>query len=1400
MLVCALCLYPATPGWGVRCGCVCLDSGFGCAPPLLAGALGCVCASVRAPIVPRHSWLGCAVWVRVLWLWFRLHPATPGWGVGVCVCLCAHSACTMPLVAWLCGMGACARARVSAAPRHSWLVCWGVCVCLCARSACTPPLPAGVWGLGGCAWALVSAAPRHSWLGCWGVCVLGARSTCAPPLLAGVCGVDVGVWAWVMAAPRLSWLGYWGVRVCVRTSLVPRHSWLGCWGVCVCLCACSSCTPPLLAGVCGVGACAWARVSAAPRNSWLGCWDVCVLVWAPRLYPATPGWVVRCGCACLGSGLGCAPPLLAGVFGCVCVFVCLLRLYPAIPGWGVRCGCACFGSGFSCAPPLLAGASGCVRVCVLSLLVPRHSWLGCVVWVCLLGLRFRLRPATPGWGVGVCVCLCGRSTCAPPLLAGVCGVGVRAWARVSAAPRHSWLGCWGVCVCLCACSSCTPPLLAGVRGVGGCAWALVSAPPRHSWQGCWGVCVCLCACSTCTPPLLAGVCGVGVRAWGRVSAAPHHSWLGHRGVCVFVCTLRLYPATPGWAVWCGCVCLGSGFGCTPPLLAGVSGCVCACVRALLVLRHSWLGFLVCGFGVAWHLSLCRGLLRVVRAARVCGTRLPLVLGTCPCVLVVAGCVPLWRAWWPRSGAPRLVRSGLSRCSGRLSRRRGAVPHPGGARYWVAARGTRRPAENRALCACRWPLPWLGSWARSASYPFGAPRCGCPWRVPQASVLGCVRCDGWRVWTRSLTRPVSRTVRLSKGDSAGAPGLFRVDADTAPFRVGESHARVPCVCACVCPSWPGWVGWPPGRVVVRLTFFCGLSCCALCLLGPLRAGVALFLFFLFVRPGCLRRSLFSGPGCPLLVSCPPLLLRPLFFFPLCAPVVSGVPCFPARGALGLGVFLSTPPPPLFFFLLFLALLVPPPLAFFFAFPSLCAPVVPCVPVFSDPGCLGPWRLLVSPSPPIFLFFSAFPLSCFCSSRGFFFSLCAPPLSLAFRVFRPGVPWALASSCLPLPPLFLLFFCFSSLLLFLLPLAFFFAFFSLCAPVVSCVPCFPARGALSLGVSLSPPPFFASPRSFFSSSPGSFFCAPVVSGVPCAQAWGALGLGALLLPPPPPFCFFLPVCFLLFVFFSSSVPCWWCGAGLVCVSWAVGCAGVCFGGAVPVVALCAVLSRPSGAGWCCVVLPVVFGCLLLGLAVLRCLLVGPGVVFRWCCPCLAAWLPVVWCGVSWCSAALCCVLWRCAVVWWCAVVLCCLFASWPVRVVCFLPLASVVCVLGSCAVWSLSSAPCAVLCCAVLVPLCCAVRVVCAVSGAWCCWFRVSLCVFGGPLVALVAPRCCLVVCVGLGVPVWPRLPSLGVFPVVSCSPVLCPVALCCRVVLCCGALCFSFPSFFALLVALIVCFP
>ena len=553
----------ATPGWGVGV-CVC----FG-----------------PVPLVPRHSWLGCAAWVCVVGLGFRLRPATPGWDVGVCVCLCARSACTPPLLAGVCGVGVCVSALVSAAPRLSWLGCRGLCVLVCML----PLYPASPGGGVRC--------------GC--VC-LGWGFGCAPPLLAGVFG-------------------------------------------CVCLCACSPYTPPLLAGVCGVGVCVWVRVSTAPRHSWLGCWGVCVLVFALRLYPATPGWGVRCGCGCLGSGFGCAPPLLAGVCGVgvcvcawvlaaahhswrgwwhVCVLVCVLPLYPATPGWGVRCGCGCLSSGFGCTPPLLAGVLGCACLCARSscsppLLagvcgvgvcawarvsvaprrswlgcwgvpvgvrappVPRHSWLGRAAWVCVFEFGFRLRPTTPGWGVGVFVCWCGRSPCTPPLLAGVCGVGVCVWVRVSAAPRHSWLGCRGLCVLVCALRlhpatpgwgvrrwcvcfgsgfGCAPPLLAGLSGIV-CAGVHAPLVPRLSWLGC-AVWVC--------------VFGLGFRL------RPATPGWGVR-VCVFVCVLPLYPATPGWGVRRGCMCLGSGFHCASPLLAGLLGCVCARVRAPLVPRHSWLG-------------------------------------------------------------------------------------------------------------------------------------------------------------------------------------------------------------------------------------------------------------------------------------------------------------------------------------------------------------------------------------------------------------------------------------------------------------------------------------------------------------------------------------------------------------------------------------------------------------------------------------------------------------------------------------------------------------------------------------------------------------------------------------------------------------------------------------------
>ena len=315
----------------------------------------------------------------------------------------------------------------------------------------------------------------------------------------------------------------------------------------------------------------------------------------------------------------------------------------------------------------------------------------------------------------------------------------------------------------------------------------------------------------------------------------------------------------------------------------------------------------------------------MRASRVRGTRWPLWLGTCRRVLVVAGGLPLWCASGPRVGAPRLVRSDRSRCSGRLSCRSGAFPHPGGCRprlYWVAARGTWRPAENRALCACRWPLPRQGRWARSASHPFGAPRWGRPWLVPPVSVLGCVRCGGFAC-VDPVTDPSGfRTVRLSTRTRPVHRGSF-VWTPTPPL-FGRRTPRPGSARVCVrAPlrlvrraSLPGafWCA-SPFPVAVLSFFF---------VRPPLGQGCPRFWWFFFLAffpfffplsshpplapPRCLWLFVLPGPGCPgpwrslfLLCSPPP---RPSFFFLLCSPSYilhtrSPTPDHSSLGACGRG---------------------------------------------------------------------------------------------------------------------------------------------------------------------------------------------------------------------------------------------------------------------------------------------------------------------------------------------------------------------------------------------------------------------------------------------------------------------------------------------------------------------
>ena len=139
-------------------------------------------------------------------------------------------------------------------------------------------------------------------------------------------------------------------------------------------------------------------------------------------------------------------------------------------------------------------------------------------------------------------------------------------------------------------------------------------------------------------------------------------------------------------------------------------------------------------------------------------------------------------------------------------------------------------------------------------------------------------------------------------------------------------------------------------------------------------------------------------------------------------------------------------------------------------------------------------------------------------GGFFFLVAPPLSPAFRVSRPGVPWAWASCGPPPPPPFFLLFYFYFFLR--APLSLVFRGFQL-GPPWALVLCGPP--------SWPPSVFFFSP----SFTPHLLFAcrAPVFCLFPLFFCFRLL-----------PFLLFLP----------------WCGRcvvlGLVCVSWAVGCAGV------------------------------------------------------------------------------------------------------------------------------------------------------------------------------------------------------------------------------------------------------
>ena len=207
VVVCALRLYPAVPGSGVRCGRVYSGPGCGCAPLLLGEVLGCVCVCVLVPPGPLHLLAGGAVQGGVLWPGLLPRPTTPGSGVGACVCLCACPACTPPFLAWVCGVGVCAGLGCRLCPAT---LGWGVGVCV---PRLHPAVPGGVLcvcvGLG----FVCSPVFLPSWLGCWGAWPLVRAASVSSHLLGGRQwrgGVRVLLWVGLCPPPPSPLVFFWG--------------------------------------------------------------------------------------------------------------------------------------------------------------------------------------------------------------------------------------------------------------------------------------------------------------------------------------------------------------------------------------------------------------------------------------------------------------------------------------------------------------------------------------------------------------------------------------------------------------------------------------------------------------------------------------------------------------------------------------------------------------------------------------------------------------------------------------------------------------------------------------------------------------------------------------------------------------------------------------------------------------------------------------------------------------------------------------------------------------------------------------------------------------------------------------------------------------------------------------
>ena len=404
------------------------------------------------------------------------------------------------------------------------------------------------------------------------------------------------------------------------------------------------------------------------------------------------------------------------------------------------------------------------------------------------------------------------------------------------------------------------------------------------------------------------------------------------------------------------------------------------------------GARVARWGGAWHLFSCRGSLHVGRAARVSATRWPLLPGTCLWAVVVVRGSVLWPSLWRGVGAPRLLWSGCSRCSGRLSRRRVAFPYQG-----------LLPPNLLGSCAghvdagrepgswCLPPAPAeAGGLGSLCAVPAWRPAVGLYLAPPSSVGLG-LRALRWLMVVDPVTHASGFPYRLSSdGGLDRCTSAVLVWTPTPPLS-GRIRPNLGPLCVCLCFLFLTRSGERASRACFGapdLSFGCWRL--LLLSLGPRRAKVGLF---------------FS------------LFLFPLFLALSAPPVVSGVLCFSALGVLGLCVVFC--PPSRLFFLCFFCF---PPFPPDFPFPS--AP--PLSPAFCSSWPQVHLALEPSASPPPLFFcpflpFLVFPSALFSRVPWFLAphpaaSCFAGVVALQFA-FPPSPPaaWFLqACGCRCLPP--------------------------------------------------------------------------------------------------------------------------------------------------------------------------------------------------------------------------------------------------------------------------------------------------------------------------------------------------------------------------------------------------